>query len=238
MKEIIEQIRTLLTSLEQAATQADQATEFRALSGLELPDIICDVIDLLMPELRPLDASLYLHFLRHSIIANGTPYVRTSRNRLQTSIKPTHTFKKTSGETSLDALRDALARVEAIGAIRQEGEPNREGTLYRILLPEEIKICRRRRAERFLRPLIAASEEEADFYNVRENRVKIYERDDYHCTYCEKQLTRFAVTLDHIKPVREGGDNSASNLKTACLQCNSRKRSRPLGDFLADRFPA
>jgi hypothetical protein len=122
-------------------------------------------------------------------------------------------------------------------AIRQEGEPNREGTLYRILLPEEIEVCQRRRAESATRSITAASEDEADFYNVRENRLKIFARDKYHCTYCNKQLTRFTATLDHITPVSEGGDNGAENLKTACLKCNSRKTARPLADFLADSFP-
>ncbi len=77
---------------------------------------------------------------------------------------------------------------------------------------------------------------EADFYNVRENRHKIFERDGYMCVYpdCGKQLTRFTATLDHVKPVSAGGNNSYDNLVTACLSCNSRKTGKPFGDFLAD----
>jgi 5-methylcytosine-specific restriction endonuclease McrA len=124
--------------------------------------------------------------------------------------------------------------LEAFGAIRQESDANRDGTLYRVLLPEEIDACQRRRAERrSVQPTITASARQADFYNIRENRLKIYERDNYHCSYCGKQLSRFTATLDHVTPVREGGDHSAENLKTACLECNSRKTARPLGDFLA-----
>jgi hypothetical protein len=37
--------------------------------------------------------------------------------------------------------------------------------------------------ERSRIPTLAAAEREADFYNVRENRRKIYERDNYHGTY-------------------------------------------------------
>jgi 5-methylcytosine-specific restriction endonuclease McrA len=142
-----------------------------------------------------------------------------------------------SADASFKTVRLAIEGLEKVGAIRQEGEPNREGTLYRVLLPEEIEVCQRRRAEQAERPSITATECEADFYNIRENRLKIYERDNYHCTYCAKQLTRFTATLDHITPVSEGGDNSAENLKTACLQCNSRKTRRPLGDFLAESNP-
>jgi 5-methylcytosine-specific restriction endonuclease McrA len=135
---------------------------------------------------------------------------------------------------AFQTVRQTLTSLTEIGAIRKEGDANREGTLYRVLLPEEIEVCQRRRAEQAERSSITATEQEADFYNIRENRVKIYERDNYHCTYCGKQLTRFTATLDHITPVSEGGDNSADNLKTACLQCNSRKTARPLGDFLAE----
>ena len=78
-------------------------------------------------------------------------------------------------------------------------------------------------------------DEIVDYYNVRENRLKVYDRDDYHCRYCGKQLTRFTSTLDHVHPVAEGGDNSIDNLVTACLECNSQKNSRPLGDYLASR---
>src|SRR3990172_9155295 len=104
-----------------------------------------------------------------------------------------------SGDISCETIQHVWHELEEVGAIRQEGEPNRDGTLYRILLPEEIEACQRRRAEQLKRPVMAATEQEADFYNVRENRLKIYERDNYRCTYCGKQLTRFTATLDHIK---------------------------------------
>lgn len=53
---------------------------------------------------------------------------------------------------------------------------------------------------------------ELDFYNIQENRYKDFERDGYKCHYCQKQLTRFSATLDHIQPVSKGGDNSFNNL--------------------------
>ncbi len=196
-----------------------------------------------MPELKPYESALYMHLLRHSIIESGAPYVRASVRKLQAGVVKSAYSGTASGggdpvdSTSYKAMRNALDGLIHAGALRQEGEPNRDGTLYRILLPEEIEVCQRRRAEfSRLRPsTISATEGEVDFYNIRENRLKIYERDNYHCAYCGKQLTRFTATLDHITPVSEGGDNSAENLKTACLQCNSRKTARPLGDFLVVR---
>jgi HNH endonuclease len=241
MSETIQQVRALLSLLEKEVSQAEHVAEFRALSGLELPDIIADVVDLLMPELTPYEAAFYMHMLRHSIIEHGTPYIRVSTYGLRSGVvKSVYAGSKARKDpadsaVSLATSRQALYGLAAIGAIRQEGEPNREGTLYRVLLPEEIAACQHRRAERANEaPPLAATEREADFYNVRENRLKIYERDNYKCTYCDKQLTRFTATLDHITPVSQGGDNSAENLKTACLQCNSRKTARPLGDFLIE----
>jgi hypothetical protein len=137
---------------------------------------------------------------------------------------------------SLQHVRETLAALETFGAIRKEGEPNRDGTPYRVLIPDEIGACRKFRAERMEtepKPEIAAAD--IDYYNVRENRIAVYERDAYKCRYCEKQLTRFTATLDHVTPVAEGGDNSFGNLVTACLDCNSRKNKRPVGDFLVEQ---
>jgi HNH endonuclease len=105
-----------------------------------------------------------------------------------------------------------------------------------VLIPDEIEACRKFRAERTAtepKPEVPAAD--IDFYNVRENRIKVYERDAYKCRYCEKQLTRFTATLDHVMPVVEGGDNGFGNLVTACLGCNSRKHKRPVGDFLVEQ---
>ncbi len=104
------------------------------------------------------------------------------------------------------------------------------------MIPEEIEECRKLMQKAEKKEHAAVDEKkEADFYNIRENRTKIYERDEYKCHYCAKQLTRFTATLDHITPVVEGGDNGYENLITACLGCNSRKNKKPVGDFLAEQ---
>jgi hypothetical protein len=210
MKKTIAEIRGLLSRLEDEAARSDKTTKFRALSGLELPDIICDVVDLLVPELKPYEAALYMHLLRQSIIETGSPYVRTSVRKLQTGVvKSAYSGTgsgggATVGSSSYKGMQSALGGLTEVGAIRQEGDPNRDGTLYRVLLPEEIEICKKRRSETLKIVPITASEAEADFYNVRENRIKIYERDDYKCRHCGKQLTRFTATLDHLHPCRGG----------------------------------
>jgi hypothetical protein len=72
MSDRIKQIRELLSRLESEVAQTENAVTFRELSGLELPDIIKDVVDLLMPEITPYEVAIYLYLLRHSVIEKGT----------------------------------------------------------------------------------------------------------------------------------------------------------------------
>jgi 5-methylcytosine-specific restriction endonuclease McrA len=65
-------------------------------------------------------------------------------------------------------------------------------------------------------------------------RLAIYLRDSFRCVYCCKDLHGAAptdITLDHVKPHADGGDNSASNLVTACRACNCSRQDRPLNRF-------
>jgi hypothetical protein len=101
---------------------------------------------------------------------------------------------------------------------------------YLVLIPEEIpwcvdhmKIALGNHASHSLGEVL-----DVDYYNISENRLKIFERDLYKCKYCGKQLTRFSATLDHIQPVSRGGLNSLDNLVTACLHCNSNRGNRPV----------
>lgn len=144
-----------------------------------------------MPEITPYEVAIYLYLLRHSVIEKGTQHIRASTRGLQAGVvKSAYAVRGKDPDTaaaSLQKVRLTLAALVEIGALRQEGEPDREGTLYRLLLPEEIPVCVKRRQERTSRTaIIPATEAEADFYNVRENRIKIYERDDYKCRHCGK----------------------------------------------------
>jgi hypothetical protein len=236
MKEQLDQIRQLLNELEEGAGPSSRPDTDRGFSALELPLIIQEIVDDLQPLLTPYDAAFYWYLFRHSIAENGSPHLRVSTRKLRRAVVKSSYSNAVKNTISLQKVTETLRALESIGVIRKEGEPNRDGTLYRVLIPDEIEACRKFRAERTAeepKPEVPGSE--IDFYNVGENRIKVYERDDYKCRYCGKQLTRFTATLDHVKPVAEGGDNSFDNLVTACLDCNSRKNRRPIGDFLAEQ---
>lgn len=120
MKEKFAEIRTALDDLERQ-TEGAEAAQGRALvSGFELPDIIRDVVDLLLPELEPYEASLYLYLLRHSIVEEGSQHARVSTRKLQNGVvKSTRTGSSSggkdasSGSISLQKIRGALARQSA-----------------------------------------------------------------------------------------------------------------------------
>lgn len=61
---------------------------------------------------------------------------------------------------------------------------------------------------------------------VKLNRRNIYARDGNQCQYCGKHFSTRELTLDHVVPRVQGGDNSWSNLVCACVKCNARKGGR------------
>lgn len=235
MKERLEKIRTLLNEIEAEPSSGFDAENVHSFSTFELPLVIQEIVDDLQPLLSPYEMAFYWYAFRHSIAKNGSSLLRLSTRGLQNGVVKSMRTDRGNFSIALQTVRECLAALESIGAITKQGEPNRDGTPYRVLIPDEIEACRKFRAERQeAETKSEVREDEVDFYNVRENRVKVFERDAYKCRYCTKQLTRFTATLDHVQAVAEGGDNSFGNLVTACLECNSRKHKRPVGDFLAE----
>lgn len=62
--------------------------------------------------------------------------------------------------------------------------------------------------------------------HVKLNRRNIYARDGNRCQYCGHRFSTRELTLDHIVPRVQGGDNSWTNLVCACVKCNARKGGR------------
>lgn len=204
------------------------------IAPLEVPQIIRDVVDFLQPTLSPYESVIYWFIFRHSIIETGDTFARVSVSRLSKGIGSKFKNGDKPVRASDKAISDNLRALERKGIIQKTGATTREGTFFRIFLPEEIELCREKMYEHQIEQLpIIDPKKEQDYYNVKENRLKIFERDNYLCYKCNKQLTRFNATLDHLQPVSEGGDNSFDNLATCCLHCNSIRRATPISDFIA-----
>lgn len=61
-------------------------------------------------------------------------------------------------------------------------------------------------------------------------RFEVFKRDSFKCQYCGGTSPDILLEVDHIKPVKEGGDNDITNLITSCQACNSGKGARLLDD--------
>lgn len=55
------------------------------------------------------------------------------------------------------------------------------------------------------------------------SKVNILKRDNYTCVYCGSKKD---LTLDHLIPKSKGGQNTWTNLVTACFPCNHKKGAR------------
>jgi len=227
MNERLAQIRRLLSEVE-VEMKAGALGGDLGFSALELPVIIQEIVDDLQPLLTPYDAAFYWFLFRHSIAQDGDPHLRVSTRQLRTAVVKSSYSQLDENPVSLGKVQETLRALDTIGAIRKQGEPNRDGTLYRVLIPEEIEACRRHRAGRL------AAEQELQFPRaghdddaLRANRIMAFERDAYMCRSCGRQLTRFTATVDRVKPLDEGGDLSFDNLMTLCLECNARRKQQP-----------
>ncbi|MCA9737397.1 MAG: HNH endonuclease [Gemmatimonadota bacterium] len=58
----------------------------------------------------------------------------------------------------------------------------------------------------------------------------LFARDGYRCQYCGRHRSELAhrqfLTRDHVQPLSQGGDNTWTNVVTACSACNNRKADR------------
>ena len=56
-------------------------------------------------------------------------------------------------------------------------------------------------------------------------RKAIKEKFNCQCVYCGNNYELHQLTLDHVKPRTNGGENLTSNLVPACRSCNQQKGS-------------
>lgn len=68
-------------------------------------------------------------------------------------------------------------------------------------------------------------------YEVREYLLEKWER---KCAYCGKE--NVPLEVEHIQPKSKGGTNRVSNLTLACHECNEKKGSQDIRDFLKDHW--
>ena len=62
-------------------------------------------------------------------------------------------------------------------------------------------------------------------------KIVIWEKYNYHCSYCGCELTYLNRTIDHIIPKIYGGTNSYKNLFPSCKKCNESKSDRSIEEY-------
>jgi len=145
MNERVEKIRQLLRELE---AETSSGVHVDGTGSNELAFVVQQIVDDLQPLLTPYDAAFYWFLFRHSIAKDGQPYLRVSTRRLSRAVVRSSYSQAEEPAISLGKVQDTIRALETVGAIHKEGEPNREGTLYRVMLPSEIEACRQHREER------------------------------------------------------------------------------------------
>lgn len=69
---------------------------------------------------------------------------------------------------------------------------------------------------------------------TKERRLALYIRDNFTCSYCGtvlKDAPASELTLDHLTPRSEGGDNKSENLILACRSCNSARGAKAWREY-------
>ncbi len=61
---------------------------------------------------------------------------------------------------------------------------------------------------------------------VKLNRRNIFARDENRCQYCGRKFASSELSLDHVVPRSQNGQNTWENIVCCCLKCNVRKGGR------------
>lgn len=64
----------------------------------------------------------------------------------------------------------------------------------------------------------------------KKTRFEVFKRDSFTCQYCGSKAPDVVLEVDHLNPVKHGGDNDLLNLITSCFVCNRGKSARKLSD--------
>jgi 5-methylcytosine-specific restriction endonuclease McrA len=72
------------------------------------------------------------------------------------------------------------------------------------------------------------------------DRAEIFERDNWTCYLCGEATDHAGgpfdpryPTVDHVKPLSQGGEHSKANARTACFACNSARLNFDLPRMMA-----
>ena len=184
--------------------------------GPASPDqLLRDLVDFVLPLLPPYELSIYLVLLRRSHLEGGQATVCIGKRSIVVALG-----KMSRSTSNMQHVTEKIAILASRGFV-SVGPTDRLGTRYEVALPHQVPAVKELVAMTKSPPTPAL-----DHYHDAALRRSIYERDAWLCRYCGEQVTEITGTLDHVVPVSKAGENTAENLATCCLMCNSIKAGR------------
>jgi len=189
---------------------------------MDLEQFIRDFQDYLAPQLDTYEQAVYLYLFRHTRFLGLEEAVigfKSARRRMACGIG--EKGKPMSENTAYEKLRS----LEEKGCVVIL-DSTREGRKIRLNLPSEIPGVVTQEE-----PPATPDLEMQDFFNVEENRARILMREEHRCFYCLRQLNGENYVIEHVVS-RPAGDNTYRNVVAACRQCNNRKGSSEVEDWL------
>lgn len=189
---------------------------------MDAAEFIVAFQDHLAPKLDMYEQAIYLYVYRHSRLIGEDEAVigfKSARQKLAFGIG------KQGTPPSEHVVYEKVRSLEQKGCVKILNS-ERSGTRLRLFLPNEIA---------GLVPLAGADApfniEAVDFFDVPEHREAILRREEHRCFYCLRKIDAASYVIEHVisRPV---GDNSYRNVVAACRQCNNRKGSLVVEEFL------
>jgi hypothetical protein len=191
-------------------------------SHVELEQFFKDFQDHLAPRLDTYEQAVYLYLFRHTRFIGLKGAVigfKSARRRMACGIG--EKGKPMSENTAYEKLR-SLEEKGCISIL----DSTREGRKIRLYLPSEVPGVVVPET-----PVAPLDIETEDFFNVEENRDRILMREQHRCFYCLRQLNGENYVIEHVVS-RPAGNNTYRNVVAACRQCNNRKGSTDVEDWL------
>lgn len=188
----------------------------------EFKDFFVEFQDYLAPKLDVYEQAIYLYIARHTYAVGKTEETigfKSARKKMAFGVG------KAGTSPSEGIIYDKLKSLESKSCIKILGS-ERLGTRVQLFPPSEIPgVVPSGLTE------VSVSIEELDFFSVPENRKLILERESRQCFYCFAALNDNNYVIEHVVS-RPEGNNSYRNVVAACRQCNNRKNSTNVEDFL------
>ena len=183
--------------------------------GQNTKQIIFDFVDFLMPELTPYESSLYLYFLRNTVLEGKSNELRVGKR----TIAKKYGIGIKGQIISFKNVTKQLENLERKGCIKI-GNSTRMGTLFSVILPRDTPLVAEKIAS------ISVEEQDEDYFTDTKKRQVIFETDKWICQYCGEKVAPESATLDHYIPQSKNGKHNKENLRTCCFMCNSVKSGK------------